>query len=247
MATLFISDLHLHPSRPAVTNRFLRFLEESATTTSALYILGDLFEVWIGDDDPDPHQRRIIKALRQFTDTGPECFFARGNRDVIIGRRFCTETGARLLEASTVIELYNTRVLISHGDELCTHDRAYQRFRRRARSPMWQALFLALPLPARNYLAQYLRRRSIADTALKPEDIIDVSQQAVADAFAEHRVTVMIHGHTHRCKIHNQEVFSKPQIRIVLGDWHEEGSTLRWDESGYRLETLTINAGNNTE
>lgn len=240
MATLFISDLHLHPSRPTVTDCFEQFLEQSAATTDALYILGDLFEVWIGDDDPDPHNRRIIAALRKFTAAGPECFFARGNRDVIVGRRFCTETGLHLLDEMTVIDLYGSPVLVSHGDELCTDDHAYQRFRRQARNPTWRALFLALPLPVRRYLAQHLRRRSRKDTALKPEDITDVSPAAVEEAFGKYRVTTMIHGHTHRPGVHELELFRKARTRIVLGDWYEQGSVLRWDESGYRLETLTL-------
>ncbi len=238
MTTLFISDLHLHPSRPAVTDCFIRFLEDSAATTNALYILGDLFEVWIGDDDPDPHHRRVIAALQAFSTAGPECFFARGNRDVIIGRRFCSETRFQLLDETTVIDLYGTPVLVSHGDELCTDDLAYQRFRRQARNPTWRAMFLALPLPVRRFLARHLRRRSQADTALKPEDITDVSAQSVEDAFVEHRVTTMIHGHTHRPGVHEVEVFRKPRHRIVLGDWYQQGSVLRWDESGYRLETV---------
>jgi UDP-2,3-diacylglucosamine hydrolase len=238
VTTLFISDLHLHPSRPVVTDCFVQFLEASAATTKALYILGDLFEVWIGDDDPDPHHRRVIDALHKFTASGPECFFARGNRDVIIGRKFCAETGSQLLDETTVIELYGTRILISHGDELCTDDLAYQRFRQQARNPTWRALFLALPLSLRRYVAQHLRRRSKADTALKPEDITDVSAQAVEEAFSTHRVTTMIHGHTHRPGVHELELFRKPRTRIVLGDWYEQGSVLRWDESGYRLETL---------
>ena len=238
MTILFISDLHLHPSRPAVTDLFVRFLEESADAADALYILGDLFEVWIGDDDPDPHHRRVIDALRAFTHAGPDCFVARGNRDVIIGRRFCNETGSRLLDETTVIELYGARVLVSHGDELCTDDHSYQRFRRRTRSPTWRALWLALPRSVRRYLAQHARRRSQADTALKPEDIIDVSMEAVEAAFIEHRVTTMIHGHTHRPGVFELELLRKTRTRIVLGDWYEQGSVLRWDESGYRLEIL---------
>jgi len=241
MTTLFISDLHLHPSRPVVTDRFIRFLEESAAATDALYILGDLFEVWIGDDDPDPHHRRVIAALRAFTSAGAECFFVRGNRDVIIGRCFCNETGCQLLDETTIIELYGTRMLIAHGDELCTDDHAYQRFRRQARSPTWRALFLALPLAARRWVANRLRHRSHADTVLKPEEITDVSPAAVNDAFTEHRVTTIVHGHTHRPGIHELELFRKTRTRIVLGDWYEQGSVLRWDESGYRLETLPYN------
>jgi UDP-2,3-diacylglucosamine hydrolase len=240
MTTLFISDLHLDPSRPAVTDLFIRLLAEWKTTVDALYILGDLFEVWIGDDDPDPHHRRIIESIALFTSAGPECFIARGNRDVIIGQHFCAETGAQLLAETTIIDLYGTRALISHGDELCTDDHAYQRFRNQARSPTWRALFLALPLSARHYLARQLRRRSRADTALKPEEITDVSPDAVEDAFTRHRVTTMIHGHTHRPGIHELELFRKTRTRIVLGDWYEQGSVLRWDDTGYRLETLPL-------
>jgi len=238
MATLFISDLHLHPSRPAATDCFLRFLETSRPATDALYILGDLFEVWIGDDDPDPHYRGIIAALRRFTTDGPDCYFARGNRDVLIGRRFCNESGCQLLGESTVIDLYGTRALVSHGDELCTDDHAYQRFRKRSRSATWRALFLSLPLTLRRYLAQQLRRRSRADTAMKPEDTTDVSTEAVEEAYISHRVSALIHGHTHRPGIHKQELLRTPRTRIVLGDWYEHGSLLRWDDSGYRLENL---------
>ena len=238
MTTRFISDLHLHPSRPSVTDGFIRFLEESSATTDALYILGDLFEVWIGDDDPDPHHRRIIEALHEFTAAGPDCFFARGNRDVLIGRRFCIETGIQLLDETTIIDLYGTRVLVSHGDEMCTDDPAYQRLRKRARNPTWRALFLALPLSVRRYLADRLRRRSQAETALKSEDITDVSAEAVEEAFIENRVTKMIHGHIHRPGIHEQEIFRQSRTRIVLGDWYEQASVLQWDERGFTLETL---------
>ena len=239
MTTLFISDLHLHQSRPLVTQKFIDYLETISASTDALYILGDLFEVWIGDDDPDPHNRRVIEALRQFSAGGAELHIARGNRDVILGRRFCNETGARLLDETTVIDVYGTQVLISHGDELCTDDHAYQRFRRQARSTFWRALFLALPLSVRKYLANHLRSRSRIETALKPEDITDVNEQTVEEAFVEHRVATMIHGHTHRPGIFELEVFRKPCTRIVLGDWYEQGSVLSWDESGYRLETLS--------
>ncbi len=238
MTTRFISDLHLHHSRPSVTDGFIRFLEKSSTTTAALYILGDLFEVWIGDDDPDPHHHRIIEALHKFTAAGPECFFARGNRDVMIGRRFCTETGVQLLDETTVIDLHGARVLVSHGDELCTDDPAYQRFRQQAHNPTWRALFLALPLSIRRRLARRLRSRSQAKTALKPEDITDVSAEAVEEAFIENRVTTMIHGHTHRPGIHQLEVFHQSRTRIVLGDWYEQGSVLQWNEKGFALETL---------
>ena len=242
MTMLFISDLHLHPSRPAVTDCFLRFLEESATTADALYILGDLFEVWFGDDDPDPHHHRVIAAMRQFSAAGPECFFARGNRDVIIGRRFCTETNFRLLDETTIVDVYGTPVLVSHGEELCTDDHAYQKFRRQARSPTWRALFLSMPLGTRRWFSTRIRRRSTAMTALKPEDITDINQETVEEVMREHRVKILLHGHTHRPGIHQFTLDGRPATRIVLGDWYEQGSVLEWDADGPKLRVLPLDS-----
>jgi UDP-2,3-diacylglucosamine hydrolase len=242
MSTLFISDLHLHPSRPEVTQCFLKFLETAADSADALYILGDLFEVWIGDDDPDPHHQTVIDALRNFTTARRPCYFMRGNRDVLIGRRFCAEARVQLLDETTIIQLYDDRVLLLHGDELCTDDHAYQKFRRQARSPTWRALFLSMPLGARHWLSTRIRRRSTAMTALKPEEITDVNQEAVDDVIREHRVKILLHGHTHRPGTHEFKVDGRPVTRIVLGDWYEQGSVLEWNADGPKLRTLPLNS-----
>ena len=240
MSTLFISDLHLHPSRPEVTNCFLAFLKEATDETDALYILGDLFEVWIGDDDAEPHNQLIIDALKAFATIRRPCYFMRGNRDVLIGRRFCNAAGIQLLDEETIIELYGSRVLLMHGDELCTDDRAYQRFRRMAHSPTWRALFLALPLAARRWLSTRLRRGSQAMTALKPEEITDVNQDSVEDVMRHHHITKLLHGHTHRPDIHEFRLAGKPATRIVLGDWYQQGSMLYWGPEGPELRTLPL-------
>jgi UDP-2,3-diacylglucosamine hydrolase len=240
MTTLFVSDLHLHPSRPEVTDCFLEFLKEAVETAEALYILGDLFEVWVGDDDPEPHNRMIIDALQDFSDPRRPCYFLRGNRDVLIGRRFCTDASVQLIAEPTVIDLYGERALIMHGDELCTDDHAYQKFRRRARSTTWRALFLALPLALRRRIAAGLRNRSTAITALKPEEITDVSQTAVDDAMREHRVTTLLHGHTHRPGIHDFRLDGRPATRIVLGDWYEQGSVLHWGPEHRELRSIPL-------
>jgi UDP-2,3-diacylglucosamine hydrolase len=240
MTQLFISDLHLHPSRPEVTECFLKFLREDAQDAESLYILGDLFEVWVGDDDPEPHYRSVVEGLRSFAAPRRPCYLMRGNRDVLIGRRFCKEAAVILLEETEVINLYDENVLLCHGDELCTDDHAYQRFRRQARNPTWRALFLSLPLAVRHRLAAGLRNRSTAMTALKPEDITDVSQDAVEDALRAHRLKIMIHGHTHRPGIHQFKLDGRPSMRIVLGDWYEQGSVLYWGPEGPELRTLAF-------
>lgn len=240
MTTLFISDLHLDPSRPEVTNCFLKFLEEAPETVEALYILGDLFEVWIGDDDPDPHSRKVIEALQKFTRARRPSYFIRGNRDVLAGRRFCLESRTQLLNETTVIDMHGDRVLLVHGDELCTDDHAYQRFRRHARSPTWRALFLAMPLAVRRWISVRLRKGSNAMTTLKPEEITDVNQEAVENIMREHRVRILLHGHTHRPGIHQFTLDGRPATRIVLGDWYTQGSVLYWGPAGPELRTLPL-------
>lgn len=240
MTTLFISDLHLHPSRPEVTNCFFSFLKSAEATADALYILGDLFEVWLGDDDSNSHNREIIRALNNFSTVRRPCYFMRGNRDVLIGNRFCKDASALMLDGPTVIELYDSKVLLTHGDELCTDDHAYQRFRRHARNPTWRALFLATPLPVRRWLGDRLRKSSKAMTALKPEDITDVNQDAVEDAMLAHNVRILMHGHTHRVGIHQFKLRGRAAMRIVLGDWYQQGSVLHWGPDGPELQTLSF-------
>jgi UDP-2,3-diacylglucosamine hydrolase len=240
MSTLFISDLHLDPSRPEVTQCFLRFLEREAENAEALYILGDLFEVWIGDDDPDPHHRTVINALKNFVTARRPCYIMRGNRDVLIGRQFCAEATAQMLDETTVIKLHNERVLLLHGDELCTDDSAYQKFRTHARSPTWRAIFLSLPLGVRRWISTRIRRRSTAMTALKSAEITDVNQGEVEHMMRTNHVKILLHGHTHRPGIHEFTLDGKPATRIVLGDWYEQGSVLEWGSDGRRLRSFSL-------
>lgn len=240
MSTIFISDLHLDPSRPEVTRCFFKFLEEAAEDAEALYILGDLFEVWIGDDDPDPHHQSVIDALRKFTTARRPCYIMRGNRDVLLGRQFCAAAAAQLIEETTVIKLNDERVLLLHGDELCTDDHAYQKFRRQARSPTWRAIFLSLPLGVRRWLSTRIRKGSTAMTALKADDITDVNQEEVEHAMRTNHVKILLHGHTHRPAIHEFTLDGKPATRIVLGDWYEQGSVLEWGAEGPELRSLSL-------
>jgi UDP-2,3-diacylglucosamine hydrolase len=239
-STFFISDLHLDATRPDITTQFLEFLQ-SARGAHALYILGDLFEVWIGDDDPDPDKARVMNGLRSLTESGTRCFVMHGNRDFLLGRRFCQRTGARLLRDGSIIELYGERVLLLHGDTLCTDDHSYQRLRRILRNPLSRTLFRVMSLAQRQRLARRLRAGSQAhldNLSARMPDIMDVNEDAVRRAFERHSVHCMIHGHTHRPAIHRFEINGKHVTRIVLGDWYTQGSVLRWDERGYELGTF---------
>jgi len=238
MATLFISDLHLDPARPDITSQALAFLESEARGAEALYILGDLFEAWVGDDDPEPEKRRVIAALKRLTDGGLPCYFMHGNRDFLVGAGFAQASGCTLLQDPTIIELHGTRVMLMHGDTLCTDDHEYQAFRKMVRNPDWQRVMLAKPLAERLALARHLRETSAASMAGKPMEIMDVSQDAVIAAMREHEVYTLLHGHTHRPAIHRFEADGQEAVRIVLGDWYTQGSALAWDADGYVLQTL---------
>lgn len=239
-STLFISDLHLHRSRPCVTAFFQQFLETTARRAEQLYILGDLFEAWIGDDDTDSHNRGVMAALRSYTASGCACFFARGNRDFLIGAEFCAATGVRLLDEPAIVDMAGESVLVLHGDVLCTDDAAYQAFRRRVRNPRLQALFLTLPLAVRGLIAGRLRRRSQILSAGRHDYITDVNSQAVAAIMRAHGVRMMLHGHTHRPAVHQFELDGTPATRIVLGDWYTQGSVLHWSGEGYELRPLAF-------
>jgi len=238
MTALFVSDLHLDASRPAATACFLHFLTGEARTAGTLYILGDLFEAWIGDDAARPHEREILSALRSYTNAGCRCFFLRGNRDFLVGPRFAADTGAILLKDETLIDLDGRRALLMHGDTLCTDDHAYQRYRRFAHRPAVEALYLALPAGVRSGIAGYARARSMAANASKAPEIMDVNQAAVTDALRRHGVQLLIHGHTHRPAVHELEVGGKPARRVVLGAWYEQGSVLQWTTTGPELRNL---------
>ena len=240
MATLFISDLHLEPMRPAITALFLDFLEQRARRAEALYILGDLFEAWIGDDDDAELGGMVAAALRRLTDQGVLTHFLHGNRDFLLGERFATASGIQLLPESWVIELAGERVLLLHGDTLCTDDAEYQTFRAQVRDPAWRARTLALPLAQRRMLAGQLRETSRQAIRQKAADITDVNPTAVDQALRARGVHCLIHGHTHRPAIHHWSLDGQPVRRVVLGDWHDQGSVLVCDTAGWRLEPLPL-------
>ena len=239
MTTLFISDLHLDAERPAITELFGRFIDEEARGAQALYILGDLFEAWVGDDDPSETGDFVATKLRALHDAGVPVSFIRGNRDFLLGADYARRAGMAILPDPAVVVLYGKPVLLMHGDLLCTDDAAYQQFRAQTRNPAWQAQFLAQPLPARLAFAQQARAASKAhQSGLQGqglmEAITDVAPATVAATFARYGIDTLIHGHTHRPKVHTHEAGT----RIVLGDWYEQGSVLRVDEHGVRLSAL---------
>lgn len=238
MKTLFVSDLHLDAASPEIARQFHAFLEGEARSAEALYILGDLFEAWLGDDDPDPAARATVRVLRALTDSGVPVFVMHGNRDFLIGERFCRETGAVLLPDGTVIELYGERAVLMHGDALCTDDASYQRLRRIVRNPVVRALFRIMTLDQRRTLAARMRAGSRAHVGMTAPAIMDVNAEAVAHAFREAGVRTMIHGHTHRPAVHPLEIDGAPAKRIVLGDWYTQGSVLEVSAGGFELRAL---------
>lgn len=246
MTTLFISDLHLQASRPQIAEQFLAFLADEAARADALYILGDLFESWIGDDDPDSHHAEIKTALRRVADTDVPVWFMHGNRDFLIGEQFAAETGIRLLPDPWKVELYGEQVLLSHGDALCTDDLKYQEVRRMTRDPKWQAMMLSRSLAERQAVAQQAREDSAAHGAAIDQEISDVNQDAVEKLLRDHDVLTLLHGHTHRPAVHNFVLDDLPATRIVLGDWYEQGSVVRWDELGPRLCAMPRGHGGNS-
>ncbi|HGN9370403.1 TPA: UDP-2,3-diacylglucosamine diphosphatase [Citrobacter pasteurii] len=227
MTTLFIADLHLCTEEPAITAGFLRFLAGDARKADALYILGDLFEAWIGDDDPNPLHREMAAAIKALTDSGVPCFFIHGNRDFLIGKRFARESGMTLLPQEKVLNLYGRNVLIMHGDTLCTDDTGYQAFRAKVHQPWLQKLFLSLPLFIRQRIAAKMRANSKAANSSKSLEIMDVNPQAVITEMEKHQVQWLIHGHTHRPAVHELTANAQPAFRVVLGAWHTEGSMIK--------------------
>ena len=230
--TLMIADLHLDPAAPAIADGFFDWLEKRAPGADALYILGDLFEAWIGDDlldhadnDPGGHAAlamRVAQALRRLADAGTAIYLMHGNRDFLLGHRFAAAAGAKLLSDPALLHFAGRPVLLMHGDSLCTRDEAYMRFREQARNPAWQAQVLAMPLADRLQLAASLRQQSGEATSNKAEEIMDVTQEEVIRAMQEHGVTTLIHGHTHRPATHALELNGTPAQRIVLGDWQPD-------------------------
>lgn len=238
MTTLFISDLHLDTLAPEAGAQFCSFLEQRAQRAEALYILGDLFESWVGDDDREPYRDAICAALRRLTEDAVPCYVMHGNRDFLLSGGFETRSGARLIGDPLLIELYGEPVLLTHGDALCTSDYAYQRLRAVVRRLSWQRRFLALPLKLRRALAERAREGSRRHVSATAAEIMDADPQAVLEVMRSCGVRTLIHGHTHRPAVHALELDGAPARRIVLGSWHEHGSCLAWDASGFSLEAL---------
>ncbi|GAA5080713.1 UDP-2,3-diacylglucosamine diphosphatase [Lysobacter panacisoli] len=245
MTTLFISDLHLDAERPQITELFGHFVRSEARGADALYILGDLFEAWVGDDDPSDAGAYVARELHALQATGVPVHFIRGNRDFLLGESFAQRAGMTILPDPAVVMLYGQPTLILHGDLLCTDDVAYQQFRAQTRNPQWQAQFLSQPLVARIAFAQQARAASKAhQSGLKQqgtmESITDVSPETVEGTFSRYGLTRMIHGHTHRPAVHELQVEGRACERIVLGDWYDQGSVLRVSRDGFALHGLTL-------
>lgn len=238
MTTLFISDLHIDPGQPEIGDQFLSFLEDEGPGADALYILGDLFESWIGDDDPDPYYAGIKEGIAGITRSAVPVFFMHGNRDFLIGGRFAGETGVRLMDDPSPVNLYGRTVLLSHGDALCTDDVAYQKVRVMTHDPGWQAMMLEKSIEERRAIAEQARVKSMAHGQSIDLAISDVNQHAVENLLRAHGVHTLLHGHTHRPAVHEFPLDGEPATRIVLGDWYTQGSVVRWNEDGPALEAL---------
>ncbi|WP_024869387.1 UDP-2,3-diacylglucosamine diphosphatase [Pseudoxanthomonas suwonensis] len=245
MTTLFVSDLHLDPARPAITTLFLDFLRDEAMHADALYVLGDLFEAWVGDDDPSEAGAEVAHGLRAVADAGVPVYFMRGNRDFLVGQAYARRAGMRILPDPAVVSLYGEPVLLMHGDLLCTDDTAYQAFRAQTRDSAWQQRFLEQPLQARLAFANQARQASMARQKEMLagdrgtfETVTDVNPAAVEATLARFGVATLIHGHTHRPAIHTLQAGGGECRRVVLGDWYEQGSVLRVEATGMTLDRL---------
>lgn len=239
MSTLFISDLHLDDSRPHITALFEHYLGgDEVRHADALYILGDLVEAWIGDDDDAELPQRIARATTAVRDAGVPVYFMAGNRDFLLGDAYAERAGLALIEDGTVHDLYGTPTLLMHGDLLCTDDVTYQATRRQVRTPAWKAQVLAMPMEARRALAAKARAESRAYTSGAQEVLMDVNADAVAQALRHAGVAHLIHGHTHRPAVHHFDLDGQTAERIVLGDWYEQGSVLRVSAAGRELRAI---------
>src|SRR5690606_25608068 len=238
MGTIFISDLHLEGGRPEAITGFETLVREQGLKADAVYSLGDLFEAWIGDDDTDQAMKPVIDALAALARANVPCRIMHGNHDFLLGRRFELATRCTLLGDYETIDLYGERVLLTHGDLLCTDDTRYLELRAMVRDRAWQRDFLGKPLAERRAIASRIRSVSVGEAALKPADIMDVSDAAVEETMRKFGVRRLLHGHTHRPAVHALEIDGEHAERIVLGAWHEHGYVLHWDEDGYRVELI---------
>lgn len=244
MRYLFMSDLHLQAERPDITRAFLDCLKTRAIKADELYILGDFFEVWLGDDAPNPLAKQVSAALRDLAAQGVNIFLMHGNRDFLLGKRFCRESGCTLLSDPVVVQLNGESVLLSHGDGLCIDDIEYMRLRRWLRNPLSRFVLRNLPLPWRYKIGRKLRNESQTRTRQKAADITDVNADEVIRSMRDYGVTRLIHGHTHRPAVHPMSIDGQPAQRIVLGDWDTSGWALEVDDQGYRLESFPLNGQN---
>ncbi len=236
--SIFISDLHLSPSRPAISRVFFDFVRGAAARAEALYILGDLFDYWAGDDNDDPFNASVLSALRKLVDRGIALHLMHGNRDFLIGDDFSRASRAQLLADPTLINLYGTSTLLMHGDTLCTDDVKYQEFRTQVRNPDYQQRFLAQPLASRKEIIAGLRAENAEEKELKSEIIMDVTTATVEAALREHGYPRLIHGHTHRPARHEHVVDGHRCERWVLADWYTSGSYLECEAAGCRVIKL---------
>lgn len=239
MSLLFISDLHLDAAWPHACTQFRDFLRGEARGAEALYILGDLFELWVGDDDDDALRASMVAGLAELTRSGTACYVMHGNRDFLIGERFAAGSGCRLLSDPVVLDIGGERALVTHGDLLCRDDARYQQLRAQVRRRAWQRRFLRLPLATRRLLAGAARAGSQRHMQQAVPDIMDVTPEAVTAAMRATGARTLIHGHTHRPGVHEFLLDGVPARRIVLGAWYEQGSCLRWSDGRYELETLS--------
>lgn len=238
--SLFISDLHLEASRPEHVAALQALLEEHAGQAEALYVLGDLFETWIGDDDDTEFNQRVIALFRAFSDRGSKLCFMHGNRDFLLGEQFARQAGGTLLPEGTVIDLYGTPTLLLHGDSLCTADEKYQQFRAMVRTPAWQQDLLSKSLEDRRAIAQGMRMQSQQNNANKADNIMDVTPEEVARVMDEAGVSDLIHGHTHRPNVHQVQLSSGFGTRWVLGDWSNTGWLIRASADDIELTSFDI-------
>lgn len=240
MTVLFISDLHLNPLNPEITDCLLLFLTQEAPKADALYVLGDLFEFWIGDDDMTPLHQTVADAFFALNRCGVPIYYIHGNRDFLIGKQFAKAAGMILLPEHYVIDLYGTPTLIMHGDTLCVQDTSYQKYRKKVHNPFLQWLYSCLPLSKRRKIGDKIRQNSSAKNTAKSAAILDVDAQEVIRVMVESGVTQLIHGHTHRPEIHAVPLGFAQGQRIVLGDWYSQGSVLVCNQEGCELETREI-------
>tara|TARA_B100001250_G_scaffold413326_1_gene447107 strand:+ start:8344 stop:9060 length:717 start_codon:yes stop_codon:yes gene_type:complete len=238
MLNLFISDLHLDIQYPLGIETFLKFLKEKASNADALYILGDLFEVWIGDEDLDTNYKSIQKGISDLRNNNTACYFMHGNRDFLVGKKFSDLTGCKILPEEYIIYINEEKILLTHGDLLCSDDKKYLEFRSKVRNQKWVDAFLRKPIRERYLIANDLRKKSYIAMEEKSEEIMDANANTVKKTMTKHNVNIMIHGHTHRPNIHKYKIENQEKTRIVLGAWHDDPKYLIWDDDGYKLISL---------